>query len=220
MSGGSHSAPTGLQWDLLGLVVRLEQIQEEESGADGFLFYRVLTCDLPRLRQHITDETWAWALEHDESLRGGGQATKVHLATSGEYSDYTVQHAFARREDAESYALADDVMELEVHDGPVEVRAWHALCWDTALPDRPPAGTSAANPDLWSEPRDFDGRPEHVEHLWGDDRMGRDRLIVEGWDLERVREVYSEQRAQYLARTDMGVEPRTTGADETGDDDE
>jgi hypothetical protein len=38
--------------------------------------------------------------------------TKVYLATSGEYSDFTVRHAFAREEDARSYLLADDVMEL------------------------------------------------------------------------------------------------------------
>ena len=54
---------------------------------------------------------------------------KVYLATAGEYSDYRVCHAFARREDAESYKLGDDVKELEVHDGPVEVRYWYDLDW-------------------------------------------------------------------------------------------
>lgn len=207
MSGGSRNAPTGLQLDLLGLVVRLEQIREEESGADGFLFHRVLTCDLPRLRQHITDEAWEWAREHDESLRGGGQAAKVYLATSGEYSDYTVQHAFARREDAESYALGDDVMELEVHDGPVEVRAWHRITWNATLPDHPGSTTHNGNPHAESDRRDFDGRPRRAEHAWiTSDRFGP-RLVVQGWDLERVRKVYSEQRAQHLARTDMGAEP-------------
>ena len=52
---------------------------------------------------------------------------KVYLATAGEYSDYRVRHAFTREEDAEAYPLGDDVLELEVHDGPVEVRT--GTCW-------------------------------------------------------------------------------------------
>ena len=31
---------------------------------------------------------------------------KIYLAMSGEYSDYRVRHAFARREDAEAYPRA------------------------------------------------------------------------------------------------------------------
>jgi hypothetical protein len=36
----------------------------------------------------------------------------IYLATRGEYSDYRVCHAFARREDAEAYKLGDDVAEF------------------------------------------------------------------------------------------------------------
>ena len=48
-------------------------------------------------------------------------AKRVYLATSGTY-DYRVQAVFTRREDAESFGLADDVEEFELHDGPLEVR--------------------------------------------------------------------------------------------------
>lgn len=44
-----------------------------------------------------------------ETAETGGDM-KVYLATAGEYSDYRVKHAFARREDAESYRLGDDVL--------------------------------------------------------------------------------------------------------------
>ena len=71
---------------------------------------------------------------------------KVYLATSGEYSDYGVCHAFSRREDAEAYPLGDDVLELEVHDGPVEVRFWYEMSWVPRWPDRESDGLTAANP--------------------------------------------------------------------------
>src|ERR1035441_2640518 len=58
-----------------------------------------------------------------------GSTMIIYLATSGEYIDYQVCHAFAKREDAESYKLGDDVKEMEVRDGPVEVRTWHTLNW-------------------------------------------------------------------------------------------
>lgn len=129
---------------------------------------------------------------------------KVWLATSGEYSDFNVVHAFAREEDARAYELGDDVMEFELHDGPIEVRTWYSLVWDADRPDRPGDGMRLPNPDTSTARRDFDGHPRRAEHRWGDNRYGR-RLLVEGWDLERVHKVYSEQRAQYIARQDMGT---------------
>lgn len=120
---------------------------------------------------------------------------KVYLATSGEYSDYRVQHVFTRREDAESYALGDDVMECEVHDGPVEVRTWHMLWWNPGIPDREGDGLRLGNPWQYTEQRDFDGRPGHVQHCRNDSAV----LLVEGWDLQRILKTYSEQRAQHLA---------------------
>ena len=120
----------------------------------------------------------------------------IYLATSGEYSDYQVCHAFAKREDAESYKLGDDVKEMEVRDGPVEVRTWHTLNWRADWPEREAeAGFVAGNPHPWTERRDFDGDERRVEHTWS----GGVHLNVQGWDPDLVRKVYSEQRAQFLA---------------------
>jgi hypothetical protein len=124
---------------------------------------------------------------------------KVYLATSGEYSDFRVRHVFARREDAESYELGDDVEEREVRDGPVEVRSWHRLYWHPGKPDADDGDSFAlGNPWSSSRPSDFDGRARLVEHRWDDTAGGR-VLTVEGWDLDGVRKVYSEQRAQHIA---------------------
>jgi hypothetical protein len=126
---------------------------------------------------------------------------KVYLATSGEYSDYRVQHVFTRREDAEEYPLGDDVEERELRDGPVEVRFWHALIWRANHPDEVARDFCAANPYQSEECRDFDGRPGHIQHHWaGPPERTGPILYVEGWDREGVLKVYSEQRAQHLAR--------------------
>jgi hypothetical protein len=125
---------------------------------------------------------------------------KVYLATAGDCSDFRVLHAFARREDAESYKLGDEVMELEVREGPVEVRYWHELRWEPRLGDRGANWPETANPHTDSEYRDFDGQPRHAEHRWVEITPGRTMLKVGGWDLALVKKVYSEQRAQYLAR--------------------
>jgi hypothetical protein len=122
--------------------------------------------------------------------------TTVYLATAGEYSDFRVLHAFANREDAESYKLGGDVLELEVRDGPVEVRYWYDLDWRANWPDEKViSGFRIANPNVDSELRDFDGNERHVQHTWSGPNLN-----VQGWDKALVRKVYGEQRAQYLAR--------------------
>lgn len=124
--------------------------------------------------------------------------TTVYLATAGEYSSFRVLHVFAREEDAKSYKLGDDVYEFEVRSGPVEVRTWYKLTWRG---DRGPDWKPRIEAD---ELRDFDGNEKHVEHRWSRAHMqeikGNAHLTVEGWDLALVKKVYSEQRAQYLAR--------------------
>jgi hypothetical protein len=120
---------------------------------------------------------------------------KVYLATAGEYSDYRVLQVFARREDAESYELGEDVEEWDVEDGPVEMRTWHSLHWWPARPEgRDPQGLRMDNPFERSSLRDFDSKLR-TSHHWH-----QDGLIVEGWDLNAVHKVYSEQRAQHIAR--------------------
>lgn len=127
---------------------------------------------------------------------------KVYLATSGEYSDYRVRHVFAREEDAEAYALGDGVEEFEVREWPVEVRAWHELTWHPSQPDRERSHPQGGNPQIHSAGlRDFDGDERHAEHTWSFPQTPTLAwLRVGGWDLGRVKKVYSEQRAQYLAR--------------------
>ena len=57
-----ESAPTGLQLDLLTTVSRLEQVADELL-AGSLVASRLITCDLPRLREHLTPETLAWEAE-------------------------------------------------------------------------------------------------------------------------------------------------------------
>ena len=125
----------------------------------------------------------------------------VYLSTSGEYSDYRVCHAFRNREDAGAYPLGDAVKELEVHDGPVEVRTWHYLNWRADHPDKRAGGGFTGNPSSWHEQKDFDGDPRNVMHAWhGPPERTGPILTVQGWDKQAVLKVYSEQRARYLAR--------------------
>jgi len=122
---------------------------------------------------------------------------KVYLATSGEYSDYRVVHVFTREEDARSYELADDVEEYELREGPVLTGVWHVLQWQPRLPDRPGDSLRLANPYEYTERHDLDGQPSRVQHRILEPSG---LLVVEGWDLNGVRKVYSEQRVQILAR--------------------
>jgi hypothetical protein len=131
---------------------------------------------------------------------------KVYLATSGEYSDFRVQQVFARREDAEAYDLSDDVQEFELCEGPVETRIEYRLYWDPRIGDREATAMAQANPFVATERVDFDGQPDRVEHQWNHHARHGSNLVIKGWDLDRIHKVYSEQRAQFIARQDMGVE--------------
>lgn len=123
---------------------------------------------------------------------------KVYVATSGEYSDFRIKHVFAKREDAEAYRGADDVIEYDLMEEPVEQRYWYTVLWTATTPDREGDGLYLSNPFERGEPRDYVGG-EPASHHWTV-RQHETVLIVQGWDLERVHKVYSEQRAQYLAR--------------------
>jgi len=126
---------------------------------------------------------------------------KVYLATSGEYSDYSVLRVFARREDAEAYRLADRVEEYELTEGPADVRPrWH-LQWIPGIPDRETTEHALENPHVWSYDQDFNSGIQPIFHRWYKSAQPGPppRLDVEGWDRERVMKVYSEQRAQHEA---------------------
>ena len=139
---------------------------------------------------------------------------RVYIVTDGEYSDYRIVHVFRDEEDAEIYTerlSGSRVEEWEVLEAPVERRAWYTFYWDSGRPDekRRPDTMRMGNP--WEYPpemRDFDGDPRHVEHNWtgstgiteGNEIIRSRILVVQGWDHARVLKVYSEQRAQELAR--------------------
>lgn len=61
------SPPEGLQLDLATACLRMQQIFDE-LGNDvykiGDIGARIFTCDLPRLKQHISNDTMAWLEEH------------------------------------------------------------------------------------------------------------------------------------------------------------
>lgn len=127
---------------------------------------------------------------------------KVFVATSGEYSDFRIQHIFANREDAEAYEGADDVIEYEVLEAPVERRPWHEIIWSPKIPDRPGDGFAMANPHYAAWPRDYTGDPGYATHHWASRRQ-EVVLCVQGWNPDRVHKVYSEQRAKYLASQEI-----------------
>jgi hypothetical protein len=143
---------------------------------------------------------------------------KVYLATSGSYSDYRVRGVFAREEDAEAYELADDVEEFDLKEGPQEVRSWHTLRWEPHRPEpdyvvnfswSPPEGSRIPNPSEGDRPerRDYDGHPNRVEHRWvgypGSGTYGA--LVVGGWEIERIRKVFGELRAEWLNNKSLGM---------------
>lgn len=126
---------------------------------------------------------------------------KVYIATSGEYSDFRIKHVFASYDHAHAYRGADDVTEYEVLEEPVDQHYWYTVLWTATIPDREGDGLYMSNPHERGEPRDFIGG-EQTSHHWTT-RNHEAVLIVQGWDLERVHKVFSEQRAQYMARADV-----------------
>lgn len=136
---------------------------------------------------------------------------KVYVTTAGSYSDYRITNVFRNPEDADAYVRDHDsdggVEEYELREKPVERRAWHSLYWNAGRPDAGRSPGRMSNPWESDEPRDYDDNPRHVEHHWHTQRAVSEDgpfdmrvLRVEGWDRDRVLKVYSEQRAQELAR--------------------
>jgi hypothetical protein len=50
--------------------------------------------------------------------------------------------------------------------------------------------------------KDYTGQFGYVTHYWAS-RTNELALYVEGWELDRVLKVYSEQRAMYLAQQEV-----------------
>ena len=133
---------------------------------------------------------------------------KVFIATSGEYSDYRIDHVFLNEEDAATYAQTKNDVgawdEYEVREGPIERRAFYCLSWWPHQADSRTTSGTLANPYVTDYVQDYDPNFK-LKHEWGkswhyDEDQRKDVLKVEGWDKQGVLKVYSEQRAQYLAR--------------------
>jgi hypothetical protein len=62
------------QTDLGTLIARLEQIESEGYANGHWLLDRIITCDLPRLKQYLTP----WMQESVRRVKGTEQNVKSH----------------------------------------------------------------------------------------------------------------------------------------------
>jgi hypothetical protein len=109
----------------------------------------------------------------------------IYLATSGEYDDYRVEAAFTRREDAEAFELGDSVEEIELRDGPAEVRTWHQLRWYQGTPLREGI-PGHRNPNPMASDRErriWDGNPDRLEVSY----PAPGQVDIQGWDPALIR---------------------------------
>lgn len=114
---------------------------------------------------------------------------------------YKVVRAFANREDADAYGLADDILDMDVDEAPVDVCTWHTISW---MPDQDEWSREEAVPDVglhenprrYEHRREFDNTPANfVIHSWTRYRA----LDVEGWDKALVETTYQALRTAHLA---------------------
>lgn len=131
---------------------------------------------------------------------------KVYLATTGSYSSYRIAGVFARREDAETYELADDVEEYELRQGPADVRDRVRLFWSTWQPDAERCtelGQRFAIGNPWTDTRraDFADHPARPVVEWRQHHSGL-VLEVHAWTEAEARQVYGDERAMHDADPD------------------
>lgn len=138
---------------------------------------------------------------------------KVYIVTTGSYSSYGISQVFQNKADAEQYAATfsgssdAEVEEYELREGPVKKRArWH-LQWYSCLPAFLDLGVrkiryEVPEPRVWSYDEDDLGEQIKISVTWVHEKSygDRDVLSINGPSEEAVRKVFSEQRAQYLAR--------------------
>ena len=140
---------------------------------------------------------------------------KVYLATHGSYSDFEVRAVFKREADAEAYELGDSVEEFDLLEGPKEVRTWHRLSWRPDMPEPAyetdgyysgPGRVPNPHEDPYGVRQDYDGHPNRIEHRWQRwGGQGSGQLEVCGWDVERIRKVFGELRAEWLNCKALGM---------------
>jgi hypothetical protein len=131
---------------------------------------------------------------------------KVYVATSGEPGDhwYGIEQVFRTREAAEAYERGDDVEEFELLDAPPEVRDWHTITRtlgkDCALVHR-------------SDRSDFVGNPDRISVTVENNAYGPYKLIVGGWDLEKVQAAAETEYVKFLAERDEQAAEIVAGLD-------
>ncbi|MER7361906.1 hypothetical protein [Nonomuraea wenchangensis] len=118
---------------------------------------------------------------------------KVYIAVSTyESYDYEAGHqvlrVFARREDAEAYDLADNVLEFDVEEKPLEVRPRYVVTWDHAQ-EQPPSITSYEAA--------VDGREDTREHA----ETGS-YVQEETWDEARAKALFEQKQREYEEHRD------------------
>lgn len=109
-------APSGLQLDLLSAIVRIQQLQDEEPP-DHYLWGRIVTCDVVRLRQYLEPATLEWV-----EAKGNEDVSEILAEPAGD----PAAESFARQtvnemmpdgfaEEHPSSALALLASKYEVH---------------------------------------------------------------------------------------------------------
>ncbi len=120
---------------------------------------------------------------------------------------YKVVRAFANREDADAYDLADEILGMDIDDGPVDVRTRHSITWwpnrdEWSREEAVPSAGLFENPRRSEHRREFGNPPAiHVAHSWrgAANGSGLAALDVEGWDKDLVETTYQQLRTAYLA---------------------
>ncbi|SET49649.1 hypothetical protein [Nonomuraea wenchangensis] len=123
---------------------------------------------------------------------------KVYVATSGYRGDYwySIQQVFRTREAAEAYGRAHDIEEFELLDAPPEVRDWHTITRTFGK------DAGSGEPVHRVDQLDFLGDPDRIEVQVDRNPKDRDRpykVVVEGWDLDKVKAASEAQCANFLA---------------------
>ncbi|MFC4114137.1 DUF7296 family protein [Nonomuraea zeae] len=164
----------------------VEQVEESWTWMgdrpEGFIHYRNGNIDSIR----VVDGNFQVQIWREVAKP---EPVKVYVATSGSYSDYTVEAVFRNKEDAQAYKLADDWLEFVLMDGPADVRPHYLATWNQRSGE-------------WSSSHDslYDGNDD-VSVTDGSDYLNNPWIRVTGWDRERVFKVLGERKAELLAKT-------------------
>lgn len=133
--------------------------------------------------------------------------TDIYLLTSGSYSDYSVEAVFTDKAEAERVAEVLNQSSYEsygVEDFPlVSERMEHVLQLQLNFTDTAAYGWSRPPVERYMEAerirRIFPWQEESCDFRSHTSAFG---FVVEGTDIERVRKVYSERRAEWIAKAE------------------